>query len=135
METKLITEILTEKNIKPSFARIQIYNYLGEFKSHPTVDEIYLHLIDTIPTLSKTTVYNALNLFEEEGLVYSLNIDNGEKRYEIKDHDHIHFKCTSCNKIYDIPYIEKNILPEEYKNFIIEERQISLKGICEKCRD
>lgn len=135
MDTKLITEILGEKSIKPSYARIQIYKYLENFRSHPTVDEIYMYLLDEIPTLSKTTVYNTLNLFEEKKLVKVLSLDNLEKRYEIIDGDHIHFRCTICDKIYDIPYEEKSYLPAGYENFSVSEKHIFLKGICENCKD
>ncbi len=133
METKAITEILNNNDIKPSYARIQIYKYLEMYKSHPTVDEIYLHLIDEIPTLSKTTVYNTLNLFSERELVLVLNLDNLEKRYELVEQNHIHFICESCKKIYDIPYEDNNLLPKGFENFQIEEKHIFLKGQCPKC--
>ena len=42
---------------------------------HPTVDEIYQALVDHIPTLSKTTVYNTLRLLMEHGVVRMLTID------------------------------------------------------------
>jgi Fur family transcriptional regulator, peroxide stress response regulator len=36
-----------------------------------------------IPTLSKTTVYNTLNLLLEAGLVKHLNFEENETRYDI----------------------------------------------------
>lgn len=133
MDTKSITEILNKHNIKPSYARIKIYKYLDDYKSHPTVDEIYNCLIEEIPTLSKTTVYNSLNLFEDKDLVHSLSMDNLEKRYELSSGDHIHFKCQVCKNIYDLPFREEEILPEGYEDYKINERHIFLKGICKNC--
>ena len=43
--------------------------YLMAHRTHPTVDEIYLALSPSIPTLSKTTVYNTLKLC---GRIYDL---------------------------------------------------------------
>ena len=58
---------LQNHNIKPSVQRIAIMNYLIEHRTHPTVDEIYTALSPSIPTLSKTTVYNTLKLLSEQG--------------------------------------------------------------------
>ena len=55
---EVVVERLQGHNIKPSVQRIAIMKYLMEHRTHPTVDEIYTALSPTIPTLSKTTVYN-----------------------------------------------------------------------------
>ena len=62
-----VIETLSNHNIKPSLQRIAVYSYLIEKKNHPTVDMIYSDLHPTMPTLSKTTVYNTLKLFIENG--------------------------------------------------------------------
>ena len=51
-----VGEYLKSHDIKPSYQRIKIFEYLVEHKNHPTVDMIYKALVDEIPTLSKTTV-------------------------------------------------------------------------------
>ncbi|OPL15479.1 MAG: hypothetical protein AVO39_08010 [delta proteobacterium MLS_D] len=56
---------LLEKRIRPSFPRLRILEYLLKSREHPGADDVYRALVDDIPTLSKTTVYNALALFEE----------------------------------------------------------------------
>ena len=40
--------------------RIAIMEYLMEHRTHPSADEIYTALSPSMPTLSKTTVYNTL---------------------------------------------------------------------------
>ena len=62
-----VVKRLQNHNIKPSVQRIAIMNYLIEHRTHPTVDEIYTALSPSIPTLSKTTVYNTLKLLSEQG--------------------------------------------------------------------
>ncbi|MCB0402432.1 MAG: transcriptional repressor, partial [Flavobacteriales bacterium] len=59
---------LSSNNIKPSVQRIKIFEYLHENRQHPTVDTIYKDLVGHIPTLSKTTVYNTLKLFVDNGI-------------------------------------------------------------------
>src|SRR5699024_1597693 len=107
-----------------------IYDYLNTSKDHPTVDIIYNDLVNDIPTLSKTTVYNTLNIFMDANIVKAINLDENEKRYDFNVHNHSHFLCEKCNNIYDIPFGNVEFLPEGYENFKITEKQILLKGIC-----
>lgn len=125
-------ELLTYE-IKPSYPRVQIYKYLEDNRNHPTAHDIYSDLVNEIPTLSKTTVYNTLDRFLEVGLVLALNLDENEKRYDIVTDDHSHFRCEVCDQIYDIPYDDIDLLPKGYEGFQIKEKHIFLKGICKKC--
>ena len=75
-------DILNSHNIRPSVQRIAILKYLLEHRIHPTVDDIYLALNPTMPTLSKTTVYNVLRNLVENGAVLALTIDEKNVRYD-----------------------------------------------------
>lgn len=130
---KDLTNLLLEKNIRPSHQRIKILEYLLENKDHPTVDMIYSALHEDIPTLSKTTVYNTLNLFIEANLVKSLSIEDHEARYDIVTDEHGHFKCTNCNQIYDLSIDSSSLIEGELNKFKINEMNIYLKGLCPKC--
>ena len=122
-----IGEYLKAHEIKPSYQRIKIFQYLVENKNHPTVDMIYKALCTEIPTLSKTTVYNTLNLFIEKKIVNVIVIEENETRYDSVMAVHGHFKCEKCGKIYDIG-INQNILEDaEYlKNKMYQEAIESL---------
>jgi len=132
--SEILKDIFKEKGISPSYTRMKIYYYLEESKSHPTVDTIYKELIEELPTLSKTTVYNVIKLFIEKKLVNQVNIGTNEKRYELITVKHSHFICQVCNKIYDIPHIcgpiDENMIP----GFEILDQEINLKGICPSCK-
>lgn len=77
-----VVKRLQNHNIKPSVQRIAIMNYLIEHRTHPTVDEIYTALSPSIPTLSKTTVYNTLKLLSEQGAAQTLTIDERNTCYD-----------------------------------------------------
>ncbi len=126
-------EICKNKNISPSYTRMRVFDYLKESKSHPSVDEIYKKLKPELPTLSKTSVYNILNLFIEHKLVVTVNVSSGEYRFEIAKEVHSHFKCTECGLVYDIPYI-KPIWDEDFLDgFIVDSDEVVLKGKCKNC--
>lgn len=130
---KRITKMLKEKNIRPSYTRIKICDYLYKDKVHPNVDGIYKELLDEMPTLSKTTVYNTLKLFTEKGLARSINVYDNEMRYEAMRNDHGHFKCNKCEQIYDIPIDMEIKLPNYMEGSTIDEKQFTITGICNRC--
>lgn len=128
-----IKDYLLEKNIKPSYQRIKILEYLSTHKNHPTVDMIYSELVKEMPTLSKTTVYNTLNLFIKGNLARVITIEEGETRYDANITNHGHFKCTACGDIYDFPINEVDIEKEGLEEFEIAEKNFYYMGLCKSC--
>ncbi|MEG6614920.1 Fur family transcriptional regulator [Peptococcaceae bacterium 1198_IL3148] len=130
---KTIEEYLKDHGIKPSFQRIRIFDYLVKHKNHPTVDGIFKALINEIPTLSKTTVYNTLKLFLEQGIVQLLVIEENETRYDADTSTHGHFKCEQCGKVYDISVDLSDVDLTELEKHQVNEQHIYFKGICHGC--
>jgi len=130
-----VGDYLKENKIKPSFQRIKVYEYLVEKKNHPTADTIYKALIDKIPTLSKTTIYNTLKLFVEQNIVSVIKIEDNETRYDADTSSHGHFKCKTCGEVYDFSYDNSNLNIKNLKHFKIEETHLYVNGICAHCLD
>ncbi len=128
-----IGEYLKEHGVKPSYQRLKIYEFLLENPTHPTVDTIYKALNKEIPTLSKTTVYNTLNLFLEKNIVSILVIEENETRYDARIDLHGHFKCEKCDSIYDLDIDGNNLCLKELEGFEIKEKHIYFKGVCKHC--
>lgn len=126
-------QYLEEKGISPSYQRLKILEYLDRNRTHPTVDEIYTALVPHIPTLSKTTVYNTLSLFVQEGLASMLVLDNVEARFDMTVQPHGHFTCKKCDKVYDLEINHYVTIPESIDGHTVEQYQITLKGICKDC--
>ena len=128
-----LSDELIKKEIKPSFQRIKILEYLINQPCHPTVDQIYNGLIKEIPTLSKATVYNTLNLLIKARLVRVVAIEDNETRYDIKISNHGHFKCELCGTIFDFTVNIDNFMADELSEFKINEKNVYFKGICPSC--
>lgn len=130
---KKLKEILESAGIKPTYERLRILKYLEDNINHPTVNMIYDKIVKEIPTISKTTVYNSLDLFAEKGLVLPLIITGTEVRYDRNAKPHHHFLCEKCGRIYDIniecPYFKKGYV-DGHK---ITELHGYFKGICKEC--
>ncbi len=128
-----IAETLLEKGIKPSFHRIKILEYLVNRKNHPTADMIFRDISPSIPTLSKTTVYNTLKTLLDYGVIISLNIDEGEQRFDADCTQHAHLKCISCGNIFDLAVDDSISAYIEHQNHIFHEVKINIEGICADC--
>ena len=128
-----VKEILLEKNVKPSLHRINVLKYIIENKNHPSVDVIYKSLVKSIPTLSKTTVYNTLKLLSEKRIISTLQIDEAELRYDYMLDPHAHLTCVKCKKIFDIEFPPEYFSKNNINGFEVLEAQINLKGICKDC--
>ena len=128
------TDIMKSKGISPSITRTKIFSFFDDTNHHPTVDEIYQGLVQELPTLSKTTVYNTLKLFCEHNLVKPVTINSSESRYEMYHEPHSHFQCNSCGEITDIPYIKPTYSIKELDGYIVTEDEVHLTGICPSCQ-
>ncbi|HZK95931.1 MAG TPA: Fur family transcriptional regulator [Prolixibacteraceae bacterium] len=133
MQDITIKDYLTENGIRPVNKRVKIMNYLVSKRNHPTVDMIYLDLVNEIASLSKTTVYNTLNLFVQEGIVHPLHIEGNELRYDADISKHGHFKCKECGEVYDFSFNQELIQDLRLKNFVLEDFQFSINGVCSIC--
>lgn len=130
-----IGEYLKSHDIKPSYQRIKIFDYLAKKRNHPTVDMIFKALVPQIPTLSKTTVYNTLNLFIEKKIAIVVIIEENETRYDADTSIHGHFKCETCKKVYDLDVDMSKIDIPELDKHQINEHHFDFKGICKTCLD
>ncbi len=126
---------LRKYSIKPSVQRTAVMQYLMMHKTHPTIDEIYLALSPGMPTLSKTTVYNTLDIFVERGAVKALVIDEKNARYDVDLLEHAHFICRSCGAIHDVYNVKSSLfqIPQN-KNFTVDTVEISYSGVCNSCK-
>ncbi len=122
--------------IRPSVQRTAIMEYLMKHRTHPTIEEIYNYLSPNMPTLSKTTVYNTLNIFIERGAVQQLVIDERNARYDVDTSSHAHFICKSCGQVSDIFNLKPALfeIPQN-TGFNIQAVEISYSGICNACME
>ncbi len=128
-----ISEYLKEHGVKPSYQRIKIFEYLIKHRNHPTVEMIYRELVKKIPTLSKTTVYNTLNLFKKKKIAIIIVIEENETRYDANTSIHGHFKCQKCRQVIDLDVdLSKIEIPSLSEHQILE-HHIYFKGICKNC--
>ena len=134
MNSQPVSTYLQSFGIKPSQQRLAVMEYLLTHKTHPTAEEIYRHLSPSMPTLSRTTVYNTLRLLSDCGAALTIDIDERNKRFDGDTSIHGHFLCTECGAIHDIRFDGGNeLFRDTISGHRVKSVQILYKGCCEDC--
>ena len=127
-----------EATTKQFRKRNAILEYLRSTHEHPSAEMVFNHLKSKIPDLSLGTVYRNLSMFKSNGEIVSLGTVNGVERFDGNTDPHVHFICTECGAILDLPEIS---VPEELNSAVarssggrVDNCQLSFTGICGKCR-
>jgi possible ferric uptake regulator protein len=124
---------MNKQDIKPSKNRLLILNFLNTSSmTHLTADDIFEHFRNSQYNISLATIYNTLNLFKEKKIVSFVRMQNGEYKYETTLDEHVHFECTKCKKIYNMPSLN-DYFEEINKGFSIQETEVLFRGICSDC--
>ena len=129
---KYIT-LLKNNNLKITHHRLEVLKFLDDHRTHPTADEIYSFLKKKNPSLSKTTIYNTLEILKKHNLINALTISGSELRYDLREQMHHHFLCRKCGMIIDIELKCPNIDEASKYGCKVEEVHGYFKGLCKKC--
>ena len=113
----------------------RIMDWLIKHPTHPTIEDVYKGLAESITTLSKTTVYNTLRMFSEHNAAQMITIDEHRVCYDGNIKSHVHFYCRNCGKVIDFfgepaPTVEPG---KEIEGNIVLEEQLYYRGICAEC--
>ncbi len=135
MSERNLAERLQECGLRPTQQRLLIFRYLLEHRTHPTADMIYRDLSPDNPSLSRTTVYNALHNLQEVGVIRGLPADmaEGEYRFDADTAAHGHFYCRTCGKVFDLPINEDQISALCPAAFTAESNNVLFCGRCPAC--
>ena len=105
--------------------------------SHPSAEMVYEMLQKEHPDISLATVYRNLARFKSQGLVTSVATVRGVERFEAMTHPHVHFICSSCDAVIDLPQME---IPESLSaeaeassGCRVQNCRLTFTGLCGKC--
>ncbi|HOO61635.1 MAG TPA: Fur family transcriptional regulator [Bacillota bacterium] len=130
---QIILSRFKQQNIRTTPQRIAVYGYLLEHRTHPTIDTVYSALKSSNPSLSKTTVYNTVDVLAGYGLILMLPSDTGEIRLDGYTHLHGHFFCSQCHDVYDFECDEPTP-SSSLTTFDVAQYSLYATGICPSCK-
>ena len=131
-------ENLKAHGIKNTPQRQVILAYLMTSHEHPSNEMIYDHVRKSGFSVSLATVYNTLELLQENKLITEVAPDNsGHMRYDFLNKPHYHVICVSCNRIMDVfdahfKQLETSAAAET--GYEIYNSQYEVYGLCPACQ-
>ena len=127
-------KLLKSRGLTVTPQRIEIVNILASNK-HINVDELYLLLHSSFPSISLATVYKNINVMLEKCLVAEVQIPNKKNVYELMEDEHSHVVCTQCEEIKDLHVdVSKLFKSAALKSgYSLSTSSIIFSGLCPKC--
>ena len=118
--------------------RNAILAYLQSTDAHPSAETVFGNLKESFPDISLGTVYRNLAMFKQQGIIASLGTVNGIERFDANTVPHVHFICTGCDAVMDLPHIST---PEALRQAAadesggrVQECHLSFTGLCRECK-
>ena len=130
---------LRDKGFRPTPQRLIVLSIVAEGSGHMGVDEIFQHAKKEYPYMDLATVYRALHLFRNLGVVTEVAIGD-RLHYELTDPrgGHHHMVCRVCHGAFDLSpkYLKefRNTLTQEF-GFEPDLEHFAISGVCAGCRE
>jgi len=136
--------VLRESGERVTAARRAVIEAL-EPHDHLTADEISVKAEAAAPGVHRTTVYRALSMLGEMGLIAHTHVAGSATIYHLTvdgaghDHlDHAHVQCSTCGRLIDVD--DALLAPiaaelEQSIDFHLDVHHAALLGTCRSCRD
>lgn len=130
-----IKDTMKAKGLRITPQRFAVYANLLSRCDHPTVEQILTDVNSELPISSKASIYSALTVLREVGLVREVLLDEGITRYDAKVAPHHHFVCENCGAIVDLDWetfenVQLTKLPQGLRGTTYE---MTVKGTCDRC--
>lgn len=105
-------------------------------------DDLWQDLLQLDPQLGRATVYRAVEVLVERGVLDRVSFADGTHRYRVCGpgghyHHHHHVTCSGCHRVVEIDAcLAPELLAaiERSTNFALEGHSVELFGRCPTCR-
>jgi Fe2+ or Zn2+ uptake regulation protein len=117
--------------------RRAVLEALEEANGHPSAEDIYLIVKKKNPRVALGTVYQALSVLEEIGVVDSKHWSESPTRYDLNVQPHLDIRCARCGEVSEIPSVELGELEKRIRcntPYEVTRTTIVVEGLCPSCR-
>ena len=118
--------------------RRAVLEALKEARGHPSAEDIYLIVKKKNPRVALGTVYQALSVLEEIGVVGSKHWAESPTRYDLNVEPHLDIRCARCGEVSEIPGVRLGELEEHIRNntpYEVTRATLVIEGLCPACRE
>ena len=137
VQRKQLQKLLTEKKLKNTSQRAQVWGALLESKGHPSVEEIRDIVMKTGHRIGLATIYRTIKILLASGFIRQSKL-HGMTRYEpvVGQPNHLHFICNSCGSNVEFPSRKiESLIRKATADQGFNERysRYAIFGICKNC--
>ncbi len=116
--------------------RRAVLEALKEARGHPSAEDVYLIVKKKNPRVALGTVYQALSVLEEIGVVGSKHWSESPTRYDLNLEPHLDIRCVRCGEVAEIPGVELRELEEHIREntpYDVTRTTMVVEGLCPAC--
>lgn len=117
--------------------RRAVLEALAETGGHPSAEDIYLTVKKKNPRVALGTVYQALSVLEEIGVIGSKHWSESPTRYDLNIEPHLDIRCAGCGEVSEIPGVELGEIEEDIRNntpYEVTRAMLVIEGLCPACQ-
>ncbi len=136
--TNHLAESLHDSGRRLTRQRRLVMEVLQDNPGHLEVEKVYALAKARDPNISLPTVYRALAVLKEMGLVQDHTLGEGHAHFEtVPETPHYHFTCLECGRVveFDAPQIVRLVHTlSEREGLQVTDVHLLLSGYCARCR-
>lgn len=124
------------KGMRVTQQRIALLRELLTAGEHLSAEALYERIRDRYPTMSLSTVYNALETLHELGVIGEVTGIDGPKLFDPEARPHLHMVCRDCGTVLDVftpDAISLNTKGLKRDGFTVDDIRCTLYGTCKAC--
>lgn len=117
--------------------RRAVLEALKDFRGHPSAEEVYLVVKKRNPRVALGTVYQALSVLEEIGLIEAKHWSESPVRYDLNTEPHYDIRCTGCGEVAEIPGVEFEDFTARIREntpYKVTDACLVIEGLCPHCQ-
>lgn len=105
LDHRTLRHALEDAGLRCTPQRLAVYDILIQAAHHPTAEEVYQAVRESIPRISLATVYKSLEALVAIGVATKLTAGIGatRARYDARRDLHYHFRCLRTGTVRDLP--------------------------------
>ncbi|HEV2743610.1 MAG TPA: transcriptional repressor [Rubrobacter sp.] len=118
--------------------RKAVLEALGESRGHPSAEDVYLLVKQKNPRVALGTVYQALGVLEEIGVIDAKHWSESPTRYDLNVGPHLDIRCLRCGDVSEVPGVHFDGLEESIRAatpYEVKRATVVVEGLCPACRD
>lgn len=131
-----VAERIRGAGLRVTQPRVAVLSALDD-RPHSRAEQVFDVVIDTLPTTSLQSVYNALGDFVEVGLVRRIEPAGHPGLFELRTGDnHHHLVCSGCGAVQDVECVVGEapcLVPSDDHGFQVHAAEVTFWGLCPAC--